>query len=88
MVTKNVTVINDQGIHMRPAGLLVAEAKKFKGTEITLETAEKKAKGSSVMQIMAAGIKKGTEVTITCSGPDEAAALGAFVNLFETGFGE
>ncbi len=87
MVSAKVTVTNEQGIHMRPAGLIAGEAKNFKGTEITLATPEKTVK-ASIMQIISAGIKCGTEVTINCSGPDENAALEALVKLFESGFGE
>ena len=57
---------------MRPAGILAAEMKKFAGCTVTLKTADKTAKASAVMQIMAA----------------EQAALDKAVELFESGFGE
>ena len=41
MVTKTVTVTNAQGLHMRPAGILAAEMKKFPGCTITLKTPER-----------------------------------------------
>ena len=53
-----------------------------------LKTAEKSAKASAVMQIMAAGIKYGTTVEITADGENEQAALDKAVELFESGFGE
>ena len=77
MVTKTVTVVNEQGLHMRPAGQLAAEMKKFPGCTIT-----------AVMQIMAAGLKKGSIVEITADGDNEQAALDKAVELFESGFGE
>ena len=49
MVTKTVIVKNAQGLHMRPAGILAAEMKKFAGCTVTLKTAEKTAKASAVM---------------------------------------
>lgn len=88
MVTKTVTVKNAQGLHMRPAGILAAEMKKFAGCTVTLKTDEKTAKASAVMQIMAAGIKCGTQVEITADGENEQAALDKAVELFESGFGE
>ena len=100
MVSKTVEVKNVQGIHMRPAGMLVAEMKKFPGCTVMLNTADKKAKATAVMQIMAAGIKCGTQVKITADGdkgPHDAknvpaAAFGRnvqrCVELFESGFGE
>ena len=45
-------------------------------------------KAKAVMQIMAAGIKKGTEVELVVTGGDEQAVLDEFVKLFEDGFGE
>jgi len=88
MVTKTVEVTNAQGMHMRPAGILAAEMKKFAGCTVMLKTPDKSAKASSVMQVMAAGIKCGTRVEITADGENEQAALDKAVELFESGFGE
>lgn len=88
MVTKTVTVTNAQGLHMRPAGILAAEMKKFPGCTITLKALEKTAKATAVMQVMAAGIKCGTAVEITADGENEQAALDKAIELFESGFGE
>ena len=88
MVSKTVEVINAQGMHMRPAGLLAAEMKKFAGCTVTLKVGEKTAKASAVMQIMAAGIKCGSQVEITADGENEQAALDKAVEMFESGFGE
>lgn len=83
MVSKTVEVKNVQGIHMRPAGMLVAEMKKFPGCTVMLNTADKKAKATAVMQIMAAGIKCGTQVKITADGENEQAALDKAVELLK-----
>ena len=56
MVTKTVTVVNEQGLHMRPAGQLAAEMKKFPGCTITIASGDKTAKATAVMQIMAADL--------------------------------
>lgn len=88
MVTKTIEVVNAQGIHMRPAGMLVAEMKKFPNCNVTLKCGEKTAKATAVMQIMASGIKCGSKVEITAEGENEQAALDKAVELFETGFGE
>lgn len=48
----------------------------------------KEIKARAVMQIMAAGIKKGTEVELVVTGGDEQAVLDEFVKMFEDGFGE
>jgi len=81
MVTKTVTVVNEQGLHMRPAGQLAAEMKKFPGCTITIASGDKTAKATAVMQIMAAGLKKGSIVEITADGDNEQAALDKAVEL-------
>ena len=70
-------VITDEvGIHARPAGLLVQEAKKFSST-IMFVKGEKSAKATSLMKLMGMGIVKGDEVTIQVEGDDEDAAAAA-----------
>jgi len=75
-------VITDEvGIHARPAGLLVKEAKKYT-SEIIIAKGDKSAKATSLMKLMGMGVVKGDEVTITVEGEDEdvaAAAIEAFM---------
>lgn len=88
MVSKTVTVINEQGMHMRPAGVLAKAAGARKDCNITLKANDKSINAKAVMQIMSAGIKKGTAVEIVCDGADEQAVLEEIAGLFENGFGE
>ncbi|MCD8023364.1 MAG: HPr family phosphocarrier protein [Lachnospiraceae bacterium] len=75
-------VIKDEiGIHARPAGLLVKEAKKFTSS-ITLECGGKKAGATKLMAIMSMGVKCGSEVTVTAEGADEDAAAEAMEAFF------
>ena len=59
MISKNLTVVNPSGLHLRPAGVLSQAAMKFK-CDITIQCGEKKIVAKSVLNVMAAGIKKGT----------------------------
>ncbi|MEE1186489.1 MAG: HPr family phosphocarrier protein [Acutalibacteraceae bacterium] len=88
MVSKTVTVINAEGMHMRPAGMIAKSAKAHTDSEIILKVGDKEIKATGVMQIMAAGIKKGTDVEIIVNGGDESSVLKEFVSMFEDGFGE
>ena len=64
-------VITDEvGIHARPAGILVKEAKKYAST-ITIAKGEKKADATRLMALMGLGVKCGEEVTVEVSGDDE-----------------
>lgn len=58
------------GIHARPAGLLVKEAKKY-SSKIMLHINEKSAEATKLMAVMSLGVKQGQTVEITVEGPDE-----------------
>ena len=88
MISKTVTVINAEGMHMRPAGIIAKAAKSHSDSEIIMKVGDKEIKATAVMQIMAAGIKKGTNVEIVVNGGDEQSVLKEFVDMFEDGFGE
>ncbi len=87
MVSKNFTIHNKMGFHMRPANMFIAEMTKYAG-EVTITFNDSKINGKSIMAIMAACIKCGSEITVECDGADEAAMLSAAENLIESGFGE
>ena len=87
MVSEKVTLINPQGLHMRPAGLFASTMGKF-ACDVTVVTPEKEVNGKSPMALMAAGIPCGTEVEVKCDGADEAEALAAAIELIKSGLGE
>ena len=88
MVTKKVTVVNEQGIHMRPAGIIAKVVKEHPECEVTLIVNGKEVKAKAPMQIMAACMKRGCEVEIVCNGADEQAVVDEIAALFENGFDE
>ena len=87
MLSKTLKVVNPSGLHLRPAGVLSQTAMKFK-SDITIECGEKKIIAKSVLNVMAAGIKCGTEITLICDGEDEAAALETLTTAIASGLGE
>lgn len=87
MVSKEVTVTNASGLHLRPAGVLTQTCMKFK-SDITLQYGDKKVVAKSVLNVMAAGIKSGTTITVICDGEDEQEALDTVVAAIESGLGE
>lgn len=88
MVSKVVTVVNKEGLHMRAAGIIAKTAKEHPDSEIIMKSNGKDIKAKGVMQIMASGIKKGAEVELVVTGGNEQAVLEELVKLFEDGFGE
>lgn len=87
MVSKQFTLHNKMGFHMRPANLFIAEMTKYTG-DVTIIFNGNKINGRSIMNIMASCIKCGSEIVVECDGPDEDAMLSAAENLIESGFGE
>ncbi|MGX8701189.1 MULTISPECIES: HPr family phosphocarrier protein [unclassified Caproiciproducens] len=64
-------VIQDkEGIHARPAGLLVLEAQKH-ASEVTIGKSGKKGNAKKLFSVMSLAAKKGEEVTVTVEGSDE-----------------
>jgi len=88
MVSKKVTVVNEQGMHMRPAGALAKAVKEHPDCEVTLNANGKSVKAKAPMQIMSACMKKGCEVEIVCDGANEQAVLDEIAAMFESGFSE
>lgn len=88
MVSKKVTIINEQGMHMRPAGVLAKAVKAHPDCDVTLNANGKSVKAKAPMQIMSACMKKGCEVEIVCDGAQEEAVLNEIAAMFESGFGE
>ena len=76
METKSFLIIDETGIHARPATILVQTATKFE-SDIELEYNSKKVNLKSIMGVMSLGVGKGAEVTIYADGKDEAEAIEA-----------
>ncbi|MBR1672632.1 MAG: HPr family phosphocarrier protein [Fretibacterium sp.] len=70
------TITDPVGIHARPAGLLVKEAKQFNSTA-TIIKGDKSAKATSLMKLMGMGVKQGDAVTVQVEGDDEEACAAA-----------
>lgn len=73
MQSFNYVVKDEVGIHARPAGLLVKEAKKYESV-ITLVKGDKSAVATKLMAVMALGVKCGEEITVNVEGADEETA--------------
>ena len=82
MKTFEYTIKDELGIHARPAGLLVKEAKKYE-SECTITKDGKTKKLTQLMMLMSLGVKQGETVTVTAEGADEDTALEGLKAFFE-----
>ncbi len=79
-------VIKDEvGIHARPAGLLVKEAKKYQ-SEVRIVKDGKSAVATKLMAVMGLGVKCGDTVAVEVEGADEDAACEGIKAFFESNF--
>ena len=76
------TIKDELGIHARPAGMLVKEAKKYQ-SKITITKEGKTAEASKLMAVMSLGVKCGQTVQIAVEGADEEAAAAGIQAFFE-----
>lgn len=84
MKTIQYTITDENGIHARPAGLLVKKMGTF-ASNIMVQKGEKKADGKRLFGLMGLGVKCGDTITITIEGADEEeAASGLLTFLRET----
>ncbi len=74
MVSRCVTVAPSQGLHMRPAQILVSAMGKY-SCEVTILAEGRQINGKSILSVLSACIRQGSRVEIRCSGEDEQAAL-------------
>lgn len=87
MVIEKVTIKNEQGLHMRPAGVLAKAITKYP-CDVILVVGEKEVNAKSIMNIIGACIKCGMEIEIKCNGEQEEEAMQTVKELVESGFGE
>ena len=69
-------VTDPQGIHARPAGLLVKEAKKFE-SNISVFKGARKGDLKKIFTVMALGVKQGEAIKVQVEGADEEQAASA-----------
>lgn len=87
MVSKDFTITNKMGLHMRPAQVFVQAMSKY-ASDVTVKFNGKDINGKSIMMIMAACIKCGANITVVCNGADENEMLAEASAMIESGFGE
>lgn len=86
-LSRTVTVLNPQGLHARPADMLVRLASKYESTILIGKDGEL-VDCKSILSLLTLGAGQGTELAIQADGSDAAEAIESIVHLFEAGFEE
>jgi len=84
---KEVSIVNELGIHARPAAMFVKLANTFT-SEIFIEKDKEQVNGKSIMGIMMLAAGKGTKIIIRAEGEDADSAVDAIEKLITDKFGE
>ena len=87
MIVREVVVPNRLGLHARAAAKFVQMATRFH-SRILVRRDSRTMDGKSIMGVLLLAAARGTTIAISADGPDELDAVGALVQLVETGFGE
>ena len=82
MKTFTYIIKDKEGIHARPAGIIVAEAKKY-SSSISITNKGKKADLKRIFGVMGLCVKSNEEVLIEIDGSDEELAYTKLKELFE-----
>ena len=87
--TRQVTIVNELGLHARAASKLVQLASKYP-VEIKIAREDMTVNAKSIMGVLMLAAAKGTDLTLTAVGDDKdaEAAVNAVVELIQTRFGE
>lgn len=74
MMKQEITIQIPEGLEARPVALLVQVASQY-GSEIYVESDNKKVNAKSIMGMMTLGLDAGEEITLSANGEDEEAAM-------------
>ena len=74
MLSREIIVVNDEGLHARPATFFIQKANSYKAS-IWIEKDDRRVNAKSLLGVLSMGIVKGTAITIIADGEDEAEAI-------------
>jgi len=85
--TRNVTIVNQRGLHARASAKFVRMAEGF-DAQVSVSRGDETVNATSIMGLMMLGAAAGTAITITANGRQAETALDALCALIADKFGE
>jgi phosphocarrier protein HPr len=85
--SKNVTVVNELGLHARSAAKIAALARDAT-SKIWVQKNEERADATSILDILTLACEKGSVLTIIIDDRSDMQTLNRIVELVKKGFGE
>ena len=87
MVSKEIVVQNQVGLHARPATFFIQKANEFT-SGIWISKDDRKVNAKSLLGVLSLGVTRGTSIKVIADGADEEAAVNELANLVESNFAE
>jgi phosphocarrier protein len=87
MVSQTITVTNKSGLHARPASELAKVCSKC-DSDVVIRVGERNLNPKSILNLMAAAIRCGTEIVVECDGETEKEDLEKIIEAIAGGLGE
>jgi phosphocarrier protein HPr len=87
VIERQATIVNQEGLHARPAAQIVRLASTF-ASDIELCKDGMDVNGKSIMGVMMLAAECGSSILIRADGPDAERAVEALAALVHSGFGE
>ena len=87
MIERPATIVNQEGLHARPAARIVRLASSFTA-EVEILKDGVGVNGKSIMGVMMLAAECGSQIMIRADGPDAEQAVEALAELVASGFGE
>ena len=87
MISKDIVVQNQVGLHARPATIFIQKANEFT-SGIWISKDDRKVNAKSLLGVLSLGVTRGTSITVIADGADEEAAVNELANLVESNFAE
>lgn len=87
LVSREIEILNELGLHARPAAMFVKLANEF-NCDIMVEKGSEQVNGKSIMGIMMLAAGKGSVIKVAARGEDAQEALDDIEKLIQSKFGE
>ncbi len=87
MTQRDVTIVNNGGLHARPATFFIQKANSYKSS-IWVVKDERKVNAKSLLGVLSVGIAQGMTITLVADGEDEAKAIDGLEELIKTGLSD
>lgn len=84
---REVTVVNEQGVHARPSHAIVECAGRYDAV-VSLIHDDRRADARSILSVMTLGAVRGAHIRIEAAGAQAEEAAAALAELFAGGFAE